>query len=118
MFRFIQANYQTFYSNVKNASAALPGSVTSADLIFRPEPSRHSPALKFKVKNLFYIHSLNKMKQPFYSVLESRTTCEKIQKKFRKSNPRKYKIATLYCKKNYQNILDRTYFIKVLRLSP
>jgi hypothetical protein len=31
LFRFIQANYQTFYSNVKNASAALPGSITSAD---------------------------------------------------------------------------------------
>jgi hypothetical protein len=34
--RFIQANYQTFYSNVKNASAALPGSVTSADFDLSP----------------------------------------------------------------------------------
>jgi hypothetical protein len=31
LFRFIQANYQTSYSNVKNASAALPGSVTPKD---------------------------------------------------------------------------------------
>jgi hypothetical protein len=30
--RFIQANYQTFYSNVKNASANLSGLVTSADI--------------------------------------------------------------------------------------
>jgi hypothetical protein len=36
MFRFIQANYQTFYSNVKNASAALPVSVTSADFDLSP----------------------------------------------------------------------------------
>jgi hypothetical protein len=28
LFRFIQANYQTFYSSVKNASAAISGSVT------------------------------------------------------------------------------------------
>jgi hypothetical protein len=34
-------------------------------LIFRPEPSWHSPALEFKLKNLSYIHSLNKTKQPF-----------------------------------------------------
>jgi 1-acyl-sn-glycerol-3-phosphate acyltransferase len=34
-------------------------------LIFRPEPSRHSPTLEFKLKNLSYIHSLNKTKQPF-----------------------------------------------------
>jgi hypothetical protein len=34
-------------------------------LIFRPEPSRHSTALVFKLKNLSYIHSLNKTKQPF-----------------------------------------------------
>jgi hypothetical protein len=31
LFRFIQANYQTFYSNVKNASSTLPGPVTLAD---------------------------------------------------------------------------------------
>jgi hypothetical protein len=30
----IQANYQTFYSNEKNASAALSGLVTSADFDF------------------------------------------------------------------------------------
>jgi hypothetical protein len=36
LFRFIQANYQTVYSNVKNASAALPGSVTSADFDLSP----------------------------------------------------------------------------------
>jgi hypothetical protein len=36
LFRFIQANYQTFYSNVKNASAALPGSVTLADFDLSP----------------------------------------------------------------------------------
>ncbi len=41
-----------------------------------------------------------------------------FEKKIRKFNPRKYKIATLYCKKNYQNILGRTGFIKALRLSP
>jgi hypothetical protein len=39
-------------------------------LIFRPEPSWHSPALEFKLKNLSYIHSLNKMKQPFYNLLQ------------------------------------------------
>jgi hypothetical protein len=36
LFCFIQANYQTFYSNGKNASAALPGSVTSADFDLSP----------------------------------------------------------------------------------
>jgi hypothetical protein len=28
LFRFIQVNYQTFYSNAKNASATLSGLVT------------------------------------------------------------------------------------------
>jgi hypothetical protein len=41
LFRFIQANYQKFYSNAKNASAALSGSVriqfTSADFDLSPE---------------------------------------------------------------------------------
>ena len=54
-------------------------------LIFRPEPSRHSPALEFKLKNLSYIHSLNTNErtflQPFYSVLESWSICDEIQKK-------------------------------------
>ena len=53
-------------------------------LICRPETSRHSPAVEFKLKNVFCIHSLNKTKQlltTFYSVLESRTICKKIQKK-------------------------------------
>jgi hypothetical protein len=36
LFRFIQANYYTFYSNVKNSSEALPGSVTSADIDLLP----------------------------------------------------------------------------------
>jgi hypothetical protein len=37
LFRFIlKANYQTFYSNVKNALAALLGSVTSADFDLSP----------------------------------------------------------------------------------
>jgi hypothetical protein len=36
LIRFIQANYQTFYSNVKNASEALSGSVTSADFDLSP----------------------------------------------------------------------------------
>jgi hypothetical protein len=39
LFRFIKANYQTFYSTVKNASAALPCSVknfTSADFDLSP----------------------------------------------------------------------------------
>jgi hypothetical protein len=36
LFRFIQANYQAFYSNVKNASASLPGSVNSADFDLSP----------------------------------------------------------------------------------
>jgi predicted component of type VI protein secretion system len=36
MFRFIQANYQTFHSNAKNASAAFSGSVTSADFDLSP----------------------------------------------------------------------------------
>jgi hypothetical protein len=40
---------------------------------------------------------------------------KKFKKKIRKFNPRKYKIATLYCKKNYQNFLPWTGFIKVLR---
>jgi hypothetical protein len=31
LLRFIQANYQTFYSNEKNASAALSGFVTPED---------------------------------------------------------------------------------------
>jgi hypothetical protein len=39
-------------------------------LIFRPETSRHTPALEFKLKNLSYIHSLNKTKQPFYNLLQ------------------------------------------------
>ena len=85
-------------------------------LIFRSEPSRHSPALEFKLKNLSYIYSLNKTKQPFttfYSVVESRSICEKIQKKIRKFNPRKYKIATFYCEKIYQNVLSRIGFITV-----
>jgi hypothetical protein len=41
LFRFIQANYQKFYSNAKNASAALSGSVrkkfNSADFDLSPE---------------------------------------------------------------------------------
>jgi hypothetical protein len=87
-------------------------------LIFHPEPSRHSPALEFKLKNLSYIHSLNKTKQPFYNLLQYfRVKVENSKKKIRKFNPRKYKIASLYCKKYYQNILSRTGFIKVLRLS-
>jgi hypothetical protein len=36
LFRFIQANNQTFYSKVKNASAALSGSVTLADFDLSP----------------------------------------------------------------------------------
>jgi hypothetical protein len=36
LFRFIQANYQTFYSNAKKASAALHGSVISADVDLSP----------------------------------------------------------------------------------
>jgi hypothetical protein len=67
LFRFIQANYQTFYSNVKNASAALSGSVTSADYDLSPGTI---PALEFKLKNLSYIDSLNKTKQPFYNLLQ------------------------------------------------
>ncbi len=43
---------------------------------------------------------------------------KKFKKKFRKFNPRKYKIATFYCEKNYQNVLSRIGFITVLRLSP
>ena len=39
---------------------------------------------------------------------------KKFKKKFRKFNPRKYKIDTLYRKKNN---LASTGFIKVLRLS-
>jgi hypothetical protein len=35
-FLFIQANNQTFFSNVKNASSALPGSVNSADFDLSP----------------------------------------------------------------------------------
>jgi hypothetical protein len=54
-------------------------------LIFRPEPSRHSPALEFKLKNVSYIQALNKTKQPFLQpfavFVESRTICEKISKK-------------------------------------
>jgi hypothetical protein len=36
LFHFIQANYPTFYSTLKNASAALSGSVTSADFDLSP----------------------------------------------------------------------------------
>jgi hypothetical protein len=36
LFRFIQANNQTIYSNEKNASAALSGSATSADFELSP----------------------------------------------------------------------------------
>jgi hypothetical protein len=36
LFGFIQANYQTFYSNLKNSSAAFPGSDTSADFDLPP----------------------------------------------------------------------------------
>jgi len=46
--------------------AALPQQI----LIFRPEPSQHSPALEFKQKNVSYIDSLNKTKQPFYNLLQ------------------------------------------------
>jgi hypothetical protein len=67
LFRFIQTNYQTFYSSVKNASAALPGSVTSADYDLSPGTI---PALEFKLKNFSYIDSLNKTKQPFYNLLQ------------------------------------------------
>jgi hypothetical protein len=66
--------YSDKLSNVlfkrKNASAALPGSVTIEDFDLRPEPSLHSPALEFKLNNLSYIHSLNKTKQPFYNLLQ------------------------------------------------
>jgi hypothetical protein len=36
LFRFIQANDQTFYSKVKNDLVVLPGSVTSADFDLSP----------------------------------------------------------------------------------
>ncbi len=56
-----------FYSSVKNASAALPGSVTSADLDLSPGTIS---ALEFKLTNLSYIHSLNKTKQYFFNLLQ------------------------------------------------
>jgi hypothetical protein len=51
-------------------------------LIFRPEPSRYSPALELKLKKLSYIHSLNKTKQPFYNLLQYFRV--KVVKKFKK----------------------------------
>jgi hypothetical protein len=61
-------------------------------LIFRPEPSRHSPALEFKLKKLSYIHSLNKTKQPFYNLLQYfrvKVDLRKIsKKKFENLTPR------------------------------
>ncbi len=62
------------------------------------------PALEFKLNNLSYIHSLNKTKQPF-TVFESLGRfVKKFKKNFENLTLEKYKIATLYCKKNYQNI--------------
>jgi hypothetical protein len=51
-------------------------------LIFRPEPSWHSPVLEFKLKNLSYIHSLNKTKQPFYKLLQ----CFRVKVDLRKNS--------------------------------
>ena len=55
-------------------------------LIFRPEPSRHSPALEFKLKNLSYIHSLKKNKttflRPFTVFVSQGQFAKKIEKKF------------------------------------
>jgi len=64
---FYSGKLSNVLCNEKNASAALSGLVSPA---FRPETSRHSPALEFKLKNLSYIHSLNKTKQPFYNLLQ------------------------------------------------
>ena len=71
-----------FHSTVKNASAALPGSVTSEDFDLSPGTISALPG----------------------RLARQVTFVKKLKKKIRKFNPRKYKIATLYCKKNYQNI--------------
>ena len=60
-------------------------------LIFRPEPSRHSPALEFKLKNLSYIHSLNKTKQPFYNLLQ----CFRVKVDLWKNSKKKFENLTL-----------------------
>jgi hypothetical protein len=61
-------------------------------LIFRPEPSRHSPALEFKLKNLSYIHSLNnKTKQPFYNLLQ----CFRVKVDLWKNSEKKFENLTL-----------------------
>ena len=91
MFRFIQANYQTFYLNVKKSSAALSGSVTSEDFDLWHGTHRHSPALEFKLKKLTYIHSLNKTKQPFYNILQ----CFRVKVDLRKNSKKDFENLTL-----------------------
>jgi hypothetical protein len=83
LFRFIQANYQTIYSNEKNASAALSGLVTQKILIFRPETSRHSPALEFSIAKKLILYSFpNKTKQPFTVFKSEGRSVRKFKKKF------------------------------------
>jgi hypothetical protein len=60
-------------------------------LTFRPEPSRNSPALEFKLKNLSYIYSLNKTKQPFYNLLQ----CFRVKDNLRKISKKKIENLTL-----------------------
>jgi hypothetical protein len=79
----------------KNASAALPGSVTSADFDLSPgtisrwwSADRHR---QFKIKNLSYIHSLNKTKQPFYNLIQ----CFRVKVVLCKNSKKKSENLTL-----------------------
>ena len=66
-------------------------------LIFRPEPSRHSQALEFKLKNLSYIHSLNKTKQPFYNLFQ----CFRVKDNLRKNSKKNFEKLTLKNSNSY-----------------
>ena len=60
-------------------------------LIFRPEPSRHSPVLEFKLKKFSYMHSLNKTKQHFYNFLQ----CFRVKVDLWKNSKEKFENFTL-----------------------
>ncbi len=91
LFRFIQANYQTFYSMKKMLQQLFLVQLPQKILIFRPETLRHSPAVEFNLKKISYIHSLNKTKQPFYNLLQ----CFRVQDNLRKNSKKKFENLTL-----------------------
>jgi hypothetical protein len=76
------------YKRKKSLSSSFLVQLPEQILIFRPEPSRHSPALELKLKNLSYIHSLNKTKQPFYNLLQ----CFRVKDNLRKNSKKNLKI--------------------------